>query len=47
MISQMRHVDGTPFGTRGGISVVHDFPADGEYVFKMASTIRPTARCSD
>jgi hypothetical protein len=35
VISQMRHVEGTPFGTRGGISVVHDFPADGEYTFKM------------
>lgn len=33
--SQTRHVDGTPLGTRGGISVVHDFPADGEYVFKL------------
>jgi len=35
VISQMRHVEGTPFGTRGGISVVHNFPADGEYTFKM------------
>ncbi len=34
-VSQMRHVEGTPFGTRGGISVVYDFPADAEYVFKM------------
>ncbi len=33
--SQMRHVDGAPMGTRGGISVVHAFPADGDYVFKM------------
>ena len=33
--SQTRHVEGTPFGTRGGIAVVHDFPADGEYVFKI------------
>ncbi|HLK69722.1 MAG TPA: DUF1592 domain-containing protein [Bryobacteraceae bacterium] len=33
--SQMRHVDGTPFGTRGGIAVVHDFPADGEYSFRL------------
>jgi mono/diheme cytochrome c family protein len=33
--SQMRHVEGAPIGTRGGISVVHTFPADGEYVFKM------------
>src|ERR1700760_117652 len=34
--SQIRHVQGTPFGTRGGISVVHDFPADAEYVFRMS-----------
>jgi hypothetical protein len=33
--SQTRHVEGTPLGTRGGISVVHDFPADGDYVFKL------------
>jgi hypothetical protein len=33
--SQMRHVDGAPIGTRGGISVVHNFAADGEYVFRM------------
>ncbi len=36
VISQTRHVDGTPFGTRGGISIKHTFPADGEYVFKIA-----------
>ncbi|MBI4472792.1 MAG: DUF1592 domain-containing protein [Acidobacteria bacterium] len=34
--SQIRHVEGTPFGTRGGIAVKHNFPADGEYVFIMA-----------
>jgi mono/diheme cytochrome c family protein len=33
--SQMRHVEGTPFGARGGMSVVHTFPADGTYVFKV------------
>ena len=33
--SQMVHVDGAPLGTRGGLSVVHNFPADGEYRFKM------------
>jgi hypothetical protein len=27
-------VEGAPFGTRGGVSVVHTFPADGSYVFK-------------
>jgi hypothetical protein len=31
-MSQMRHVEGAPLGTRGGISVTHVFPADGEYV---------------
>ncbi len=31
---QLRHVDGAPMGTRGGISIVHNFPADGEYNFR-------------
>ena len=34
--SQTRHVEGTPPGTRGGIAVRHNFPADGDYVFKAA-----------
>ena len=34
--SQWDLVDGAPYGTRGGLSVVHNFPADGRYVFKMA-----------
>jgi hypothetical protein len=33
--SQVGHVEGAPFGTRGGVSVVHNFPADGEYVFQI------------
>jgi hypothetical protein len=33
--SQMRHVEGTPFGARGGMSVVHTFPADGTYMFQI------------
>ncbi|MFN8059731.1 MAG: DUF1592 domain-containing protein [Vicinamibacterales bacterium] len=33
--SQVRHVEGAPMGTRGGVSVVHTFPADGDYVFKV------------
>lgn len=33
VVNQMRHIEGTPFGTRGGTSVVHNFPADGEYSF--------------
>jgi hypothetical protein len=34
--SQTHHVEGTPYGTRGGIAVVHNFPADAEYSFKMS-----------
>ena len=30
--SQENHVEGLPFGTRGGMLVHHYFPADGEYV---------------
>src|SRR5690606_10452481 len=29
--TQQRHLEGLPFGTRGGISVQHTFLADGEY----------------
>jgi Protein of unknown function (DUF1592)/Protein of unknown function (DUF1588)/Protein of unknown function (DUF1587)/Protein of unknown function (DUF1595)/Protein of unknown function (DUF1585) len=42
VMSQNRHVEGTPWGTRGGISVLHDFPADGEYVFKLGFYYSPT-----
>ncbi len=28
---QQHHIDGMPFGTRGGFIVEHTFPADGEY----------------
>ena len=33
--SQLVHVEGTPYGSRGGVSINHTFPADGEYVFWM------------
>jgi cytochrome c553 len=33
--SQLSRVDGAPLGTRGGLSTMHIFPADGEYVFRM------------
>jgi hypothetical protein len=33
--SQKDRVEGAPFGTRGGMSVVHNFPADGKYVFHI------------
>jgi hypothetical protein len=40
--SQMRHVEGAPIGTRGGLSVVHVFPADGEYQFRILLHSGPT-----
>jgi hypothetical protein len=40
--SQMRHVEGAPVGTRGGLSVVHTFLADGEYAFRMLLHSGPT-----
>jgi mono/diheme cytochrome c family protein len=33
--SQLRRVEGAPAGTRGGVSVMHTFAADGDYVFRM------------
>ena len=33
--SQLRRVEGAPLGTRGGIAVVHTFPADGDYIFRI------------
>ncbi len=33
--SQKERVEGAPFGTRGGIAVVHNFPADGKYEFRV------------
>jgi len=44
MAEQVTHVDGTPFGTRGGISVVHNFPADGEYTFRLMLHSIPTGQ---
>jgi hypothetical protein len=33
--SQTLHLEGMPFGTRGGLMVRHTFPADGEYEFEI------------
>ena len=34
-ISQDKHIDGLPFGTRGGVLIHHNFPLDAEYVIKV------------
>ena len=42
--AQLWHVEGAPMGTRGGTSVTHIFPADGEYVFRMMMHSIPTGQ---
>src|SRR5438094_2620734 len=34
--SQREQVEGAPYGTRGGVSVVHTFPADGDHRFRVS-----------
>ena len=34
--SQSEHVEGTPYGSRGGVAVDHNFPADGKYAFRVS-----------
>jgi hypothetical protein len=38
--TQNYHVEGLPFGTRGGMLIRHEFPADGEYTFKITTIKR-------
>ena len=33
--AQNHYIEGLPFGTRGGILIRYQFPADGEYTFKV------------
>ena len=35
--TQNYHVEGLPFGTRGGLQINHTFPSDGTYTFKVFS----------
>src|SRR3984957_17138080 len=35
--TQFFHVDGLPLGTRGGLEVVHEFPADGDYELNIGN----------
>ena len=35
-VSQREQVEGAPYGSRGGVSVTHTFPADGDYRFRVS-----------
>jgi hypothetical protein len=41
------HVEGSPYGTRGGAVMTHDFPADGEYVFSLTTKFGRSQRHED
>ena len=41
------HVEGAPYGTRGGLVVDHVFPADAEYVFGLTFTSGANTRIED
>jgi hypothetical protein len=34
-LTQDHHIEGLPLGTRGGIVIKHNFPVEGEYLFKF------------
>ena len=40
-LSQDRHIEGLPLGTRGGMAVRHTFPLDAEYEFAVTGGIGP------
>jgi hypothetical protein len=44
LASQWDQTEGAPIGTRGGVSVNHTFPADGEYVFAVSLHAIPTGQ---
>ena len=41
------HVEGAPYGTRGGMVVTRDFPADGQYVFSIVTQFGNGTRFED
>ena len=41
------HVEGAPFGTRGGMVVNHVFPVDAEYMFEVTFTGGDNTRMED
>jgi hypothetical protein len=38
--SQDYHIEGLPFGTRGGLVIKHEFPVSGEYIFRIYPIVR-------
>jgi len=43
-LGQDAHMEGLPLGTRGGILVSHNFPLDGDYIFKPRLALNTSAK---
>jgi mono/diheme cytochrome c family protein len=43
-LGQDGHIDGLPPGTRGGLLAVHNFPLDGDYIFKPRLALNTSAK---
>lgn len=43
-LGQDWHIEGLPLGTRGGMLVTHEFPLDGDYVFKPRLALNTSAK---
>jgi hypothetical protein len=41
------HLEGAPYGTRGGIVVTHNFPLDAKYVFQVTTSLGSGSRLED
>jgi hypothetical protein len=41
------HIEGAPYGTRGGIVATHNFPADGKYVFRVTVVLGSGSKLED
>ncbi len=44
---QRDQLEGAPYGTRGGLLVTHDFPADGGYVFRLSTVLGNGSKLED
>jgi hypothetical protein len=45
--TQNHHVDGLPFGTRGGMLIHHEFPAEGTYIIRIQPILGNTGNLFD
>ena len=44
-LTQEDHMEGLPFGTRGGTVVRYTFPLDGQYEIQRTTDAKPQRKC--